>query len=88
VRPTNVMGASKPAAELVIQALAQELPPTRLAMVHYRYAGLRRRQRAGLVGFGGAGVPAADRLTLPAPQFILAAVAPAHRRLDCSLLAL
>jgi FlaA1/EpsC-like NDP-sugar epimerase len=45
VRPTNVMGASKRAAELVIQALAQELaasalnvgrqPPTRLAMVRF-----------------------------------------------------
>jgi FlaA1/EpsC-like NDP-sugar epimerase len=35
VRPTNVMGASKRAAELVIQALAQERPPTRLAMVRF-----------------------------------------------------
>ena len=35
VRPTNVMGASKRAAELVIQALAQELPGTRLAMVRF-----------------------------------------------------
>ena len=45
VRPTNVMGASKRAAELVIQALAQELasaalsagrkPETRLAMVRF-----------------------------------------------------
>ncbi len=45
MRPTNVMGASKRAAELVIQALAQELaasalnvgrqPPTRLAMVRF-----------------------------------------------------
>jgi FlaA1/EpsC-like NDP-sugar epimerase len=35
VRPTNVMGASKRAAELVIQALAQELPATRLAMVRF-----------------------------------------------------
>lgn len=35
VRPTNVMGASKRAAELVIQALAQELPTTRLAMVRF-----------------------------------------------------
>ena len=35
VRPTNVMGASKRAAELVIQALAQERPATRLAMVRF-----------------------------------------------------
>ena len=38
VRPTNVMGASKRSAELVVQALAQELPPrslTRLAMVRF-----------------------------------------------------
>lgn len=37
VRPTNVMGASKRAAELVIQALAQELPAAgpRLAMVRF-----------------------------------------------------
>jgi FlaA1/EpsC-like NDP-sugar epimerase len=35
VRPTNVMGASKRAAELMIQALAQELPATRLAMVRF-----------------------------------------------------
>ena len=37
VRPTNVMGASKRAAELVIQALAQELAadPIRLAMVRF-----------------------------------------------------
>jgi FlaA1/EpsC-like NDP-sugar epimerase len=35
VRPTNVMGASKRAAELVIQALAQESTPTRFAMVRF-----------------------------------------------------
>jgi FlaA1/EpsC-like NDP-sugar epimerase len=35
VRPTNVMGASKRAAELVIQALAQEPGPTRFAMVRF-----------------------------------------------------
>ena len=37
VRPTNVMGASKRAAELVIQALAQEWPASgsRLAMVRF-----------------------------------------------------
>jgi FlaA1/EpsC-like NDP-sugar epimerase len=37
VRPTNVMGASKRAAELVIQALAQQLPTAgpRLAMVRF-----------------------------------------------------
>ena len=37
VRPTNVMGASKRAAELVIQALAQELPASgpRLSMVRF-----------------------------------------------------
>ena len=38
VRPTNVMGASKRSAELVVQALAQELPPqspTRLSMVRF-----------------------------------------------------
>jgi len=38
VRPTNVMGASKRSAELVVQALAQELgprSPTRLAMVRF-----------------------------------------------------
>ncbi len=37
VRPTNVTGASKRAAELVIQALAQELAddPIRLAMVRF-----------------------------------------------------
>jgi FlaA1/EpsC-like NDP-sugar epimerase len=35
VRPTNVMGASKRAAELVIQAMAQEPTPTRFAMVRF-----------------------------------------------------
>ena len=35
VRPTNVMGASKRAAELVIQALAQTKPATRLSMVRF-----------------------------------------------------
>ena len=37
VRPTNVMGASKRAAELLIQAIAQELPPNgpRLSMVRF-----------------------------------------------------
>ena len=38
VRPTNVMGASKRSAELVVQALTQELPPqspTRLSMVRF-----------------------------------------------------
>ena len=35
VRPTNVMGASKRAAELVIQALAQEPSPTRFSMVRF-----------------------------------------------------
>jgi FlaA1/EpsC-like NDP-sugar epimerase len=35
VRPTNVMGASKRAAELVIQALAQEPSATRFAMVRF-----------------------------------------------------
>ncbi len=35
VRPTNEMGASQRAAELVIQALAQERSATRLAMVRF-----------------------------------------------------
>jgi FlaA1/EpsC-like NDP-sugar epimerase len=35
VRPTNVMGASKRAAELVIQALAQKPGSTRFAMVRF-----------------------------------------------------
>ena len=35
VRPTNVMGASKRAAELVIQALAQEAGPTCFSMVRF-----------------------------------------------------
>ena len=35
VRPTNVMGASKRAAELVIQALAQESGTTRFSMVRF-----------------------------------------------------
>jgi len=35
VRPTNVMGASKRAAELVIQALAQEQGSTRFSMVRF-----------------------------------------------------
>ena len=35
VRPTNVMGASKRLAELVLQALAQENPATRFTMVRF-----------------------------------------------------
>ena len=35
VRPTNVMGASKRVAELVVQALAQECQTTRFAMVRF-----------------------------------------------------
>ncbi len=35
VRPTNVMGASKRVAELVVQGLAQECPATRFAMVRF-----------------------------------------------------
>lgn len=35
VRPTNVMGASKRLAELIVQALARESPATRLCMVRF-----------------------------------------------------
>ena len=35
VRPTNVMGASKRAAELVMQALNQAWPPTRFSIVRF-----------------------------------------------------
>lgn len=35
VRPTSVMGASKRLAEMVLQALAAESPPTRLSMVRF-----------------------------------------------------
>ena len=35
VRPTNVMGASKRCAELVLQALAQTNPSTKLSMVRF-----------------------------------------------------
>jgi FlaA1/EpsC-like NDP-sugar epimerase len=35
VRPTNVMGATKRLAELLLQALAAETPPTRFSMVRF-----------------------------------------------------
>ena len=54
VRPTNVMGASKRLAELILQALAAEEQGD--AFLHGAL-----RQRARLLGFGGAAVPQADR---------------------------
>ena len=53
VRPTNIMGASKRLAEMALQALADTSPRTRFSMVRFR-------QRAGLLRFGGAQVPAPD----------------------------
>ncbi len=51
VRPTNVMGASKRLAELVVQASAQEADgTTRFSMVRFGNV-------TGLLGFGGAPVP-------------------------------
>lgn len=35
VRPTNVMGATKRLAELILQGLAEEAGPTRLCMVRF-----------------------------------------------------
>ena len=35
VRPTNIMGASKRLAELLLQALAAEKPETKLSMVRF-----------------------------------------------------
>jgi FlaA1/EpsC-like NDP-sugar epimerase len=67
VRPTNVMGASKRAAELVIQALAQDQPHTRLAMVRF----------GNVLGSSGSVVPLfreqiakAGPITLTHPEII------------------
>ncbi len=54
VNPTNVMGASKRLAELMVQAVAARYPDTRFV-----FGALR--QRAGLQRLGGAAVHRADR---------------------------
>ena len=54
VRPTNVMGASKRLAELVVQAHAAEATGTRLSMVRFGNV-------LGSSGFGGAAVSPPDR---------------------------
>jgi len=61
VRPTNVMGASKRLAELVVQAHAAEASSTRFSMVRYRCAGLRLWQCARVFRLGGAPVSPPDR---------------------------
>ena len=61
VRPTNVMGASKRLAELVVQAHAAEATSRRFSMVRYRCAGLRLWQCARFLRFGGAPVSPPDR---------------------------
>ena len=57
VRPTNVMGASKRAAELVVQALAQELAAQSLALGQRPSPCLSMVRFGNVLGYSGSVVP-------------------------------